>query len=88
MSKTTDYEKMALHAIGASIYNSKDRYVCEVSHTARHVELIDCNDWDRSKESWLEFYTRVKPEREAEEAKRYQFAQDICIAYNEKFVKE
>ena len=88
MSKTIDYQKKPLFAIDERIYDAYGHYICSISYTKRHVELIDRDDWDRKQESWLDYYKRTQPERQAEEEKRNQLAKDICIAYNEKFVKE
>jgi len=66
------------------IYTDKGKYICSISMTDRAKELLDDDGWDKDKESWLEYRTNTKTERDLEKIKQYQLARDIADAYNNK----
>lgn len=76
---------MFLESKNDAIYTHTGKYIASVSHTDKHIELIDNKDWDKANESWHEYYSRTRQLREAEEQKRCDFVKKLCEAYNEKY---
>ena len=76
-----------LKAIQSKIMTENGNYVCTIEFTQRYVELINMEDWDKTRQSWLNYRKSIKEELELEKEKQYQMAADMVTAYNEWILK-
>jgi len=68
---------------GESVYTCDGEYLFTISMTTKQKQLLNDDDWDKKKESWIEYKRRAKPLWDAEREKRHALLDDIVNAYNE-----
>jgi len=62
--------KKMLIAKEGRIYNNDRKFICSMPITDRGKELLNDEGWEKDNESWLNYRSRTKEERNDEELKR------------------
>lgn len=79
---TVSYEPCVLVAQKEQVYTTDGKFMFSVSMTERAKQLLDDDEWEKGKESWLDYRKRTKKEREIEQKKQYKFAADLAEFFN------
>ena len=67
------------------VFNIDGKYMYSISMTDKSKALLKNDGWEKCSESWLDYRNRTEGQRQAEEIIRFQIADEMATAYNEKF---
>ena len=79
---TVAYEPCVLVARKEQVYTADGKFMFSVSMTERAKQLLDNDEWEKGKESWIDYRKRTEKERELEQQKQYKFADDLAECFN------